>query len=316
MKHLKVNIRITFMVMTSICTLIYYSKSQSIIHNTADESRKEIEAINTRIEQLYLTENINSLISLYTTELTFFTEYRPAIYEIKKLRSFFNDWFKAGNINAYKKKIYAVETISDHILEIGTFNLGYSSIHNAQGEYKGKYMVVWKRDKEGKLSIVSEATGADTYIEPEAVPYADVHMEESHFASKYTNISKELLDDIEEFDAVLLKAVAEGDGDARAKGFTEDAILMGVFDSIRVGMKSIRPKMLNTYKPGSTYIVKHTYGRIVDLGDYILVNGHYKGGPAGARNGGGFEGKMSNLMKRNQNGKLLMYRQLGNRDKK
>ena len=313
---MKFSIRITFIVVILVCTVNYYSKSQSTIHNTANESRKEIEAINTRIEQLYLTEDINSLVSLYSAKLTFFPEYKPAIFDITKLSGFLNDWFKAGNINAYKKKIYTVEAISDHILEIGTFNLGYSSIHNAQGEYKGKYMIVWKRDKEGELSIVSEAMGSDTYIEPEVVPYATVNMEESHFASKHTNVSKELLDDIEEFDAVLLKAVAEGDGDARAKGFTEDAILMGNFDSIRVGMKSIRPKMLNTYKPESSYIVKHTYSRIIDLGDYVLVNGHYKGGPADPGKGGPFEGKMSNLMKRSQNGKLLMYRQLGNRDKK
>src|SRR5688572_24465812 len=103
---MKVSIRITSIIMILVCIVNYYSRSQGAVHNTINESRKEIEAINTSIEQLYLTENINTLISLYTAELTFFPEYKPAIFEIKKLRSFFSDWFKAANTNAYRKEIY------------------------------------------------------------------------------------------------------------------------------------------------------------------------------------------------------------------
>ena len=62
-------------------------------------------------------------------------------------------------------------------------------------------------------------------------------------------------------------------------------------DSIAVGMEVIGPKMLKTYKPGTSYVVKHTYSRIYDLGDYVFINGHYKGGPANSPNGGGFGAK-------------------------
>jgi hypothetical protein len=79
-------------------------------------------------------------------------------------------------------------------------------------------------------------------------------------------------------------------------------------------MDAIRPKMLKTYTSSSAFIVKHTYNRIFDLGNYVFVNGHYKGGWGDTTNGGQFEGNMSNLMKRTKNGKLLMHRQAGNRD--
>lgn len=292
-----------------------YSYSQNKSHRTGDKVQTEIEAINSRTEQLYLKEDIDRLIGLYADQLTFFPEYKPATFEIEKLADFYKGWFKTADITTYKKIIHTVEVFSDHVLEIGTFNLAYSSIQRSQHEYKGKYMILWKRSINGNLNIVSESFGADKYIEPEAVPYADVQIEESNFTAKH-NVSSQLLTEIEESNAVVIKAVAEGDGETRANEFTEDGILMTNFDSIRVGMEAIRHHMLKTYKPGTSYIVKHTYYRIYDLGNYVLVNGHYKGGWGDSINGGRFDGNMSNFMKRDKNGKLLMHRQLGNRDRK
>ena len=214
----------------------------------------------------------------------------------------------------YKKKISVAEVYSDHLLELGTFSIHYSSIKNPRGEYKGNYMVLWKSDDKGKLSIISETFGADTYIEPEVVPYASVQVEETNFTA-IDNVNKKLIAEIEAFDAVVLKAVANGDGNARAEGFTPDAILLSNFDSIRMGMENIRPKMLKTYTPNASFIVKHNYYRIYDLDDYVFVTAHYKGGWGDSTNGGRFEGNMSNLLKRTKNGKLLMHRQAGNRDR-
>jgi ketosteroid isomerase-like protein len=280
-----------------------------------DDSRIELEAINSRIEQLYLTKDVKALTSLYADQFTFFPEYKPAIFEVKALNKFFKDWFTAGDIRLYKKKISIVEVYSDHLLELGTFSFHYTSIKNPQGEYKGNYMVLWKSDNDGKLSIISETFGADTYIEPEVVPYADVQVEEINSIA-IDNVNKKLIAEVEEFDAVVLKAVANGDGNARADGFTKDAILLPNFDSILVGMETIRPKMLKTYTPNMSYIVKHYYNRIYDLGDYVFVAGQYKGGWGDSTQGGRFEGNMSNLLKRTKNGKLLMHRQAGNRDSK
>ncbi|MEJ1240588.1 hypothetical protein WBG78_20765 [Chryseolinea sp. T2] len=285
--------------------------SQNVSRNSND-LRTELEATNNTMEQLYITEDADALTNLYATQLTFFPEYKPAIFEVKVLNKFFKDWFAAGDIRSYKKKIFSVEQYTDHLLEIGTFNLNCSSGKNPQGEYSGHYMVLWKRDKAGKLSIVSETFGAEIYIEPEVVPYADVSVERINFNGT-DKVSKKLMSEVEAFDAIVLKAVATGDGNARANGFTNDAILSSAFDSIHVGMETIRPKMLKTYTPSVSFIVKHYYNRIVDLGDYVFVTAQYKGGWGDTTKGGRFEGNISSLFKRT-NGKLLAYRQAGNRD--
>lgn len=308
----RISILLCIIILTG--TLNCYSKSHKTIERGTDEFRTEIEAINTRTEQLYITENINLLTDLYTEHLTFFPEYKRAIFDKEKLKKFFIDWFRTGDVKAYRKDIYTVEVYSDHVLEIGAFNMSYSSVHHSEGAYKGKYMILWKRDEEGKLNIVSETFSADSYIDPEAVPYASVQVKESNSVSALHNINRELLHEIEAFNAVVLKAVAEGDGDARARGFTNDAILLSNSDSMRVGMDAIRTKMLKTYTPDISFQVKHTYNRIYDLGDYVFVNGHYKGEWGDSARGGKFEGNMSSLMKKTESGNLLMHRQLDNRE--
>jgi ketosteroid isomerase-like protein len=289
-------------------------KSQRITKNLAD-SRLELEAVNRRIEQLYVTEDVKALTSLYASEFTFFPEYKPAIFELKTLNQFFKDWFTAGDIKLYKKKIATLEVYADHLLEIGTFSFQYSSSKKPPGEYKGNYMVLWKSDNDGKWSILSETFGADTYVEPDVMPYADVEVEKTTFTA-LDHVNKKLIAEVEEFDAVVLKAVATGDGKARAEGFTMDAILVSTFDSIHVGMETIRPKILKTYTPTMSYLVKHYYNRIYDLGEYVFVVGQYKGGWGDSTKGGRFEGNMANLLKRIKTGKLLMHRQAGNRDSK
>ena len=80
--------RTIFTIVMIMCA-INYAISQRFANKTDDNLRQEIEAINNRIEQLYLDQNIGSLMSLYAEELTFFPEYKPAIFETKNLRALF-----------------------------------------------------------------------------------------------------------------------------------------------------------------------------------------------------------------------------------
>ena len=307
-----IHIRIIFLI--AILTIVIQPlKSHPTSTCTVDKWRLEIEALNDKIEQLFIRKNINMLVGLYADEFTYFPEYKPAIFKSNELKEFLTDWFKAANIKTYKKKIYQVEVYSGYVLEMGTFRFDYFAIDKKDKEYEGHYMILWKRNGSGRLSIVSETFGANKYIEPQDVPYASVKLVKSS-VTPTPRVIDQIYTDVLAFDAIVLKAVAEGDGDARAKGFTEDAILMANFDSIRVGMEAIRPKMLKTYTMDVSYKVNHTYFRVYDLGEYVFVTSHYKGGWGDTINGGRFEGNISNLMKRNGNGKLLMHRQAGNRD--
>src|SRR5687767_12610128 len=201
---MKAILRIAVIVVILTSSANHYAEGQHTVDKTAQQLKKKIEAVNNRIERLYMKEDVDSLITLYVSDLTFFPEYKSAIFETKKLKDFFKAWLRDGDIAAYKKDIYSVEVFADHILEIGTFNLTYSSVSHPQDQYSGKYMILWKGDKAGNLKIVSETFGASTYIEPEAVPYANVQVEQINFTDTH-RVSKKLIAEVEAFDAVVLK---------------------------------------------------------------------------------------------------------------
>lgn len=130
------------------------------------------------------------------------------------------------------------------------------------------------------------------------------------FYEEVNILSEKLRAEIGEFDKGVVKAVLTGDGEARANEFTIDGIYMPHFDSMQVGMGKLRPYMLRTYTHSSITYVKDTFHEIFDTGDFVFLSGHFEVGFGQAGNKGSFEGNMSNLMKRSQDGKLLMYRQL------
>lgn len=285
------------------------TKNKTAGNETETNIKAELELINSHIENLYASKSVDSLINFYDNEFTYLPEYRPTIYDANDLKKFYTDWSNAVDMEAYNKKIYQVETVADYVLEIGNFSLYYSTKLKPGNEYSGKYMIMWQRNAEGKLKIISEAFGADKYVKPEDMPYASVEVTDSKPLEKNI-LDKKTAPEMEEFDKGVVKAVIDGDGQARADEFTQDGIYLPHFDAMKIGMGVIRPYILKTYHPGSFVYVINTYREIFNSGDFVFLNGHFKVGWDNANGKGFFEGNMSNLMKRGRDGKLLMYRQL------
>jgi ketosteroid isomerase-like protein len=277
---------------------------------TGSTLQAELEAIDSSMAYYYLKGNADSLVGFYDTAFTYLPEYYSPIDQTIGLQKFYTDWFKSQPLASYSKQIYSVEKIADYVLEIGTFHMGYTKRPGPDKEYNGKYMTMWRRDGSGKLTIISEAFGADKYIKQEDMPYASVPVEETKKKEDVNILSDKLRPEIGEFDKGVVKAVLTGDGEARAKEFTTDGIYMPHFDPMQVGMAMLRPYMLKTYTGSSITDVRDNFHEIFDTGDFVFLSGHFKVGFGNGDNKGSFEGHMSNLMKRGQDGKLLMYRQL------
>ncbi|MEM1135853.1 MAG: hypothetical protein AAGI07_08425 [Bacteroidota bacterium] len=236
-------------------------------------------------------------------------EYKPSMHQLNTIQLFFSKWFEQIDINSYERKIYEVKPIDNYFLEIGNFSIGYIESNNQQKKYDGKYMIVWKIAIDKSLVVVSEIFGSNTYLGAVEVPYANVEIKECESLPN-NKISVKTRKEITEVNNAVIRSVVKGDSEARANRFSEDAIYMPHFKSILIGLPTIRSYMLETYSPEAKLYVTHTYGRMYDLGQFILVNGHFQGGWGDKASGGEFEGNMLNLWKRTTEGELKMYRQL------
>ncbi|MDP4247476.1 MAG: hypothetical protein Q8932_16680 [Bacteroidota bacterium] len=290
--------------------------------NPTNDLRAEVESINTRFGDCAEKAKVDSLMDFYTRDVIFLPEYKQAIFGIVDLTKFYEDWFSAVKIGSYKKEIYKLEQLPGYVLEIGHLSVGYAIKGGTEPEggtmgtanvYSAKYMIMWKRNRQGRLRIISEAFGSDKMINPEEMPYAMVQVKDNP-GLKGNHLSKELEPEILAFDSALVKCILQGDGETRASQFAPDGIYMPHFDKMLVGMDALRPYMIRTYRPNSIANVKNTYREILNLGDYVFIDGHFTVGIDNGRVKGTFEGNMSNLMKRGPDGKLRMYCQLAHND--
>lgn len=275
-----------------------------------DMATREISGLNSELSAFYTSAKIDRITSLYWDGLVYFPEYKPAILSKKQLSKFLSGWFRDKPVSAFSKTIAKIETGGNHVLEIGNF-----SITSSTSVYSGKYMVVWQQDNKGKLKILAEAFSADKYLESEQVPYASVTVENPGFPNQF-QVPENLKAEVFQYNDQVIKEVVSGDGNARAAGFDPDGIYMPHFEKPLIGMQNLKPYMLETYKPGGSLFVRHSYYRMLDFGETVLVCGHFDGGWGKPDDGGRFSGNMLNYMKRSANGKLLMHCQLVNNDQK
>ncbi len=294
--------------------LLWSCREKKLDQSKKTDYRAELELTNNVIGRAIQNKNVDSIINLYNEEFTFMPEYKTAIFSKANLEQFYEKWLNSTDITIYKKNIYEVKIINGHVLEIGTFQMSFEQTMGSIKDYNGKYMIVWEKTNRGKLKIISEIFGSDIFVSPENVPYATVEVKDST-DKKPDHVDKKLKDEILKINQRVIKAVVEGNGIERTNGFTSDGIYMPHFGKMLVGKDSIKPYMLRTYEPEASLYVAHNYFDIYDFNDYVLVNAHFKGGWGDSTNGGTFEGNMSNLRKRTEDGELLMFRQLANNDR-
>lgn len=278
-----------------------------------DSSKSKIQSINRDIQRMYIGKDVNGLLGIYADSFTYMPEYKPAMSTKESLGEFYALFFKLYDLG-YEKRIYKVEDfLWPYVLETGTFTLNYSFLQTKK-LYSGNYMVMWKYGTDGKLRIIAETFGSGIWIEAKNVPYSSVTVTDPYILKK-DQLSKGLKPEIAAFDKALVKSIEDGNGKARAEGFTKDGIYMPHFSSILEGMDSLMPYMLKTYTPEAKLYVKNTYREIFQIENYVFLIGHFKGGWGDKTTGGKFEGNMFNLMRREPDGKLYMYRQIANNDR-
>ena len=268
-------------------------------------------AVQTRNKQIavdLIKGDVGSLSRLYTVDCSYLPEFGPTINGRVRLSDFYRTWLKNSRIITYSKSIYEVEPISNYLLETGNLTIHYKMGLDADREYRGKYMVIWKRDQAGQINIYAEAFGADHQVDVTDVPYPAGDVSANQPTEDFM-VRQTLKPALQDYDKKVVSGVVAGDGASRAAGFTNDGIYMPHFDPMQIGMKAIRPYMLKTYYPHTISYVKDTFRELFDTGEFILLTGHFH---VILNNPGktSFDGNMLNLMKRGNDGKLLMYRQL------
>ena len=258
-------------------------------------------------------ENLDSVMSLYSKQVIYFPQYKSAILSKDGLRSFYQKWTDLVSFTEFNRQIVDLDSISDRIVEMGKFSITYSK-NETHANYSGNYLTIWKKEL-GSFKIEAESFCSDYWMPKDSLPYGPILVESNSGSGTYS-APNDIVEEILSLNSKMIEDIEVGNSQGRVEGFHKDAVYMPNFSEMLVGIKRITPYLHKVYYPGSNIYVKQNYYDIrrIDT-DHVLVAGHFKGGWNRADNAGIFEGNMLNLRKRNDEGKLLMYRQISNSDR-
>ncbi|KUJ63517.1 hypothetical protein AR687_02175 [Flavobacteriaceae bacterium CRH] len=298
--------------------VLFFSKSaaQKTPNQNADYFKEKLKSINMQLADAFVNEDINGIMKYYDSkEPTFMPEYYKTLYTKEGIEYYYKQWFDNVKTDTYKRNIYEVQLIKNYLIEIGTFTNNFIKPDGTLFQYDGKYMNVWRIEKNEDIVLLSEIWGANTGVDKSNFSFLKP---QASVMPKLT-VSKSIKDEVDKRNALIAKLVKKREGEKHATElFAKDAIYMTYDTPMLIGMDNIKPYFTEHEKPNgvSIDVLEIKTSQMIALDKFVLEYGYYyvevswdnKKGKAIVT------GKSTNLWKRDKNGVFMLYRQMVNHD--
>lgn len=281
---------------------------------SSDELKEKLKTINSQIADSFLRKDFSVITNLYDdNEPVCMPEYHKALYTKEDIKSYYQQWLSKFTINSYKRDIYEIQQISNYAVEIGTFNIHSANENGAVLVYDGKYLNVWKVEKNGKLTLESEIWGANKAID--GSNFASIKTKESEIPKP--KINKTLETEVDKRNERIAELVSKREGEKHAvEFFTKDAIYLTYDAPMFVGMENIKPYFEEHEKPNGVSIdsISIKAGKMIPIKNFVIEYGYYYVDVSWDNKKGRaiVTGKSTNVWKRDENGVLMLFRQMVN----
>ncbi|WP_149206837.1 DUF4440 domain-containing protein [Flavobacterium johnsoniae] len=281
---------------------------------SSDELKEKLKTINSQIADSFLQKDFSVITNLYDdNEPVCMPEYHKALYKKEDIKSYYQQWLSKFTINSYKRDIYEIQQIGHYAVEIGTFNINSANENVAVLVYDGKYLNVWKIEKNGKLTLESEIWGANKAID--GSNFASIKTKESEIPKP--KINKTLETEVGKRNERIAELVSKREGEKHAvEFFTKDAIYLTYDAPMFVGMENIKPYFEEHEKPNGVSIdsISIKAGKMIPIKNFVIEYGYYYVDVSWDNKKGRaiVTGKSSNVWKRDENGVLMLFRQMVN----
>ena len=298
--------------------LLFFAKSfsQEKTIKNAEFYIEKLKVINNELADAFVNKNIDVVMQYYDDkEPTCMPEFHKALYTKNGIQYYYQQWFDKVKINTYKRAVFEVQLVKNYLIEIGTFANNFTKPDSSSFNYEGKYMNVWKIEKNGNLTLVSEIWGADTAVDKSNFSF----IEQQASIMPTVKISKDVSDEIRKRNELIAKLVKKREGEKHATElFTKDAIYMTYDTPMLIGMDNIKPYFTEHEKPNGVSIdfVQIKASTMINLVNFVVEYGYYYVDVSwdNKKTKATVTGKSTNLWKKDEKGVWMLYRQMVNHD--
>ncbi len=272
--------------------------------------RKQIEEYNTSFASSFINGKTEDLIKSYTDQSILMPEHSRQRIGKNDIVDFYKQWKTQAVISSYQKAIVDLQDFGNYILEIGTFSEDLNVKEQKAYKYSGKYMVLWKKSS---MTIASEIWGSNAYFEDKLIPQID---DSTVSPTQEDTASDKLTLEVKERNNKIKELVQKRLGEEHAKMFLPDAMYLTYYTPILSGEKEITPYFTEHEKPGTLVIgqISIKTSGIIFAQKAIIEFGFYSVDWKDGDSKGNVKGKSVNVWQKNDNGELLLFRQMVNHD--
>lgn len=276
---------------------------------SAIEFRNKLDTINIRMAVLMERKDAAELTHYYNDDAVCMPEFYAQLFRKQDIQQFYQHYFSVNTITSYQKSIYEVLCEHNYVIETGTFTSNILKDDKTSFVYKGKYLSIWQVNDKNELKIVSQIWGASNWMDRKMLTELPSQRNASSMPALMKN---DLTEEVIARNQMLRQAVVASDAKAQTNFYSDDAIYMPYYDSMYVGKKNIDHYFTTHYSPDWFFdSLSINTSKVIKLENLIIECGYYFVQWGNKKNERGtVTGKSINIWRRDENGVLLMYRQI------
>jgi ketosteroid isomerase-like protein len=256
------------------------------------------------------------MVTYFADDVRLMPTYQRTVFGRTNASAYYRAFVERFQVRDFRRELGEIADFGGRVGEYGRFT--QTLVRKSSGKVyaiEGKYLDLWTKTADGHLQLMTQVWN---YLAPlefgEELRFAGVPAVQVAFAA-HVPVKGGISFDLAALNQLLGVAVAQHDAAVWSQFFPDDAVLIPNYSSIRRGRTVI-----------DEYIVAHTAqlpvfekldirnDRIDDLGDYVIeYASHVANWRAGDASGVN-TGKDLRVWRREPNGALRMFWQIGNYD--
>ena len=278
--------------------------------------RERLTTLHQQRDRAFIAKDSKTYLQSYADSVIAMPEYHTPIYGKQYLGQYYRQWFDSTSSTQLTRDIYEVQRIGDYIVDIGRFTHDFKKADSSLAHYQGKYMNVWAIGAGDSIFLVSEIWGSESPINSSMLSFA---AQSPPGSLPGLSIDPAIEKEVNTRNQQIATYVKNRQGTLHAtEMFLPDAIYLTYDTTMLVGMNNIEPYFTEHEKPGPVSIdsISLLASRMIPVDSFVLEYGYYFVAVSWDNHKGGInvKGKSTNLWKRNNEGKLMMWRQMVNHD--
>lgn len=224
--------------------------------------------------EAFRAENPEPIVKHYDAGVRLMPEGNPTVFSSNHAQLYFKAFFERFDIQRYDRTLAEVVDMGTQIAEFGFFTLDIASPSGVKKGIEGKYMNLWKKQRDGTIKVVADIWNFDKPIEgltfSGELTFQNVPSTRTAMQARVA-VDSPLLVELAAYSLFVSNAVMTRNKNQIWRINSDDVILYPNYSKVLRGINEVKAFWgVQMDKIGPFSFVENRFDKVDVLGDYIV----------------------------------------------